>query len=292
MRMKLTRATFSAGLLLGLLLVPAIAGERRQIGGRVVDETGQPVAGADVDFFWRANGPITDDDGRQIDPATEEGNKLFWGRVGQMAPFRKARSDAEGRFTIEMPASFFTLMALDAERGRGGLATIPKGDAPQVEIVLRPLVRIHGKITSPAGEPPEWFHIYTNLPDDPTRPLQTFRLVSCGSRDATFAMSLPPGRYQLNIYTMRSDGTVERTDAELDKDIELRGDTPRVNLGTLKLATVPLRLNINDRVRESQASGAMGDYKKHYGEKLPEWSIVDVPEWTRTGDWPICEVNG
>lgn len=52
------------------------ADESRTIEGRVVDENNRPVKDAAVDFFWRANGPATNQDGKPIDPATAEGNKL------------------------------------------------------------------------------------------------------------------------------------------------------------------------------------------------------------------------
>ena len=34
--------------------------------------------------------------------------------VGQMAPFRTAKSGADGRFSMERPDNFHTLMAMDA----------------------------------------------------------------------------------------------------------------------------------------------------------------------------------
>jgi protocatechuate 3,4-dioxygenase beta subunit len=50
---------------LALLVVinGARADEPRQVRGWVVDETGRPVAGAAVGYFWRANGSATDRDG-------------------------------------------------------------------------------------------------------------------------------------------------------------------------------------------------------------------------------------
>lgn len=36
------------------------------------------------------------------------------------------------------------------------------------------------------------------------------------------------------------------------------------------------RVNINEKIKQSQTNGAMRDYKKHYGEKLPAWHIVDA----------------
>jgi thiol-disulfide isomerase/thioredoxin len=263
------RIMFPMVLLLLVFLSPAKPAESRTIAGRVVDAMGSPVAGAAIDFFWRANGSDKDQDGKPIDPATDEGNKLFWGHVGQMEPFRTARSGTDGRFSIEMPDNFHTLMAMDVQRVRGGLTMIPKDDdGSEIEIRLRPLVRVTGTIEGPGpGHRPSWTHVYTEVPEDPTRPLHMCRLVSCGSHEACFTMLLPPGRYVLNA----NDGT---HDGELDKEINLTGDTQEIDLGVLMLS--PCRLNINDKIKQSQANGALGDYTKHYGEKLPAWHIVDA----------------
>src|SRR5262245_57023773 len=78
------------GLLLFGVLLTTTAREHQTLEGRVVDEKGAPVANASVDFFWRANGSTKDQNGKSINPETEDGNKLWWGRVGQMQPFRTA----------------------------------------------------------------------------------------------------------------------------------------------------------------------------------------------------------
>ena len=257
------------GLTILTLFEATIAGESEKMQGRVVDEKGRPVANASIDYFWRANGPDKDQNGKPIDAATEEGNKLFWSRVGQMAPFRTAKSGTDGRFSMERPENFYTLMAMDAERVRGGLAEIPKNDRAEIEIRLRPMVLVSGRFEGPEpGQRPDWTHVWTLVPEDPTRPLHMNRLVGCGSNEARFAMSLPPGRYVL-------DANDDTAHGRLQKEIILTGDTPEVDLGTLKLARVT-RKNINEKVKQSQTSGAMRDYKKHYGEKLPAWHIVDA----------------
>src|SRR4051794_31556132 len=245
------------------------ADQARKVEGRIIDEKGSAVIGAAVDYFWRANGPSTGPDGKPIDPQTKEGNKLYWANVGQMAPFRTARSGADGRVSIDVPEHFYTLMAIDAERRRGGLMEIARDVVSNIEIHLHPLVRVKGSFEgSDPGKRLDWTHVWTLLPEDPTRPLQTNRLVSCGSREARFEMSLPPGRYLL-------DANGEPGHGKLEKEVVLDGDKPEINLGTLKLTRVT-RKNINEKIEESQASGAMGDYTKHYGEKLPAWHIVDA----------------
>lgn len=271
------RTRFPIGFLLLAFVCPANAGEPRQIARRVIDENGNLVKDASIDFYWRANGSYTDRDGKPINPATAEGNKLFWSNVGQMEPFRTARSGTDGRFSIEVSDNSYTLMAMDAQRLRGGLATIPKDDdGAEIEIRLRPLVRVKGTIEGPApGQRPSWTHVYTQVLEDPTRPFGSCQLVSCGSHEANFMMSLPPGRYVLDAYNLRLEGKEERLDGRIEKEIVLTGDTAEIDLGVLMLSRVT-RLNINQKIKQSQASGAMGDYTKRYGEKLPAWNIVDA----------------
>lgn len=246
------------------------AGTARKVEGRVLDEQGNAVGNASVDYFWRANGPDKDANGKRIDFSDKEKNKLFWSHVGQMEPFRTAKSKADGHFEIEVPLSFYTLMAMDAQRVRGGLARIPRKDeGGLVEIRIQPMVRVKGRFEGPKpGEQPKWTHVWTLVPEDPTRPLGMDRLVSCGSFEARFEMSLPPGRYTL-------DANDDTNQGELEKAIDLTGDIREINLGTLKLSRVT-RKNINQKVEQSQASGAMGNYKKHYGETLPAWHVVDA----------------
>lgn len=263
------RMLIATSLILLVSLKSATAADSRKVEGRVLDEKGSPVSDASVDFFWRANGPDKDQNSTPIDPATEEGNKLFWGRLGQMSPFRTATSGADGRFSIDVPDRFYTLMAMDAQRVRGGLTKIPKGDSSATEIRLLPLIRVRGSFEGPESDKrPSWTHVWTLVPDDPTWPLGTSRLVSCGSHEARFAMSLPPGHYVLDANDDTAHGILE-------KEINLTGDKPDIDLGVLRLSR-ETRLNINEKIKQSQSSGAMRDYTKHYGEKLPAWHIVDA----------------
>ena len=62
---------------LGFILVGGVhAGEMRDVPGPLVDEKGMPVAGADVGFFWTANGPIRDQNGKPIELNTVAGGRL------------------------------------------------------------------------------------------------------------------------------------------------------------------------------------------------------------------------
>ncbi|HEX4414868.1 MAG TPA: redoxin domain-containing protein [Lacipirellulaceae bacterium] len=246
----------------------AFADDTRTVTGRVLDEHGQSVAGAAIDYYWRANGPAKHKDGKPLDPEiNKEDNKLFWANEGQMAPCRDVTSDAEGRFSIEMSDRFYTLMAMDKSRTHGGLTYVSKQDSDGIEIRLHPLVRITGSFEGPEpGSRPDFTYIEASVPEDETRPLDNNHLAGCGSLQAKFSISLPPGRYTLAM----------RDDHELpERELTLTANQPEVDLGVLHLLPKS-RLNINEKIKLSQTSGAMGDYKKHFGEILPRWHIVDA----------------
>jgi hypothetical protein len=270
-------------LLLILVLVTATqAGEDREIHGRVVDEAGKPMADADVDYYWRANGSVRTKDGRVPDFSKDEDVKALWGSLGEMEPFGSAaprqggpqavKTGPDGRFSIKMPRFYLAVMAMDRTRKRGGLVVTPKGDeGSPVEIRLVPLVKVRGSFAGPgAGVKPPWTHVYTLLPEDPTRPLNSTRLVSCGSFEARFEMSLPPGRYFLEAY---DDPPVGRLDP--NKEILLSAVTPEVDLGVLPFSRVRSPY-LTTRIEQSKARGSWGDYTQHYGQKPPRWHVTDA----------------
>src|SRR4051812_20687209 len=250
-------------------IAPAIASDTRTVSGRILDEQGQPVAGAAIDYYWRANGPAKHADGTPLDPQhNADDSKLFYANEGKMAPHRDSISDRDGRFSIEMNERFYTLMAMDADRTQGGLTHVSREQA-DVEIRLHPLVRISGSFEGPEpGQRPKFSFMEALAPEDETQPLGVNFLAGCGSPQGTFAISLPPGRYGL---LTRDDGPHD----PLEMEVTLTADKPEVALGVLHLPP-KTRLNINEKIKSSQTSGAMGDYKKHFGETLPKWHIVDA----------------
>lgn len=175
-------------LLMVMVMTGTRASELREIRGRVVDERGQPVADAVVDVFWRANGTGKDRGGKDLDLKIEENVKEFWSHIGEMEASgpRVATTGADGRFTVSIPTSKHAVMAMDRQRQRGGLLVLPKGKEQELmEIRIGPLIKVRGSLRGPGvGEKPRWTHVYLNLPDDHTRPLDSTRLVSCGSFEA------------------------------------------------------------------------------------------------------------
>jgi AhpC/TSA family len=264
---------------LALLIVTtaARAGEQREIRGSVVDEAGTPVAAAAVGYFWRANGSGLDRDGKPLDLTKEENVKIFWDHLGEMEPAgtQVVKTGLDGRFSLKMPGIYYALMAMDPSRRRGGLVVPPKEDVDEtVEIRLGPLVRVHGSFEGPgSGQRPAWTHAYFNLPEDPTRPLDSTHFVSCGSFDAKFEVRLPPGRYVLKGYSQFADKDLFEGELVPDREVVLKGDTFDVDLGRLIFS--PHRVQKRARKAQAQADGMWGDYTKHYGEKPPRWHITD-----------------
>ena len=298
MRIEIIRAGVCVALLLAALVDATAAGEGRSICGRVVDEEGKPVAGASIGHYWRANGSGRDATGKLLDLSTVENQIEFWGHLGQMEVFRAeaVKSGPDGRFSVDVPAAFQALMAMDESRRKGGLVTLPLDDedAP-IQIRLQPLVKVKGRFQAPAGgKPLEWTHVYAMIPQDPKRPLHTTRLVGCGSYGAKFDMSLPPGRYTLYGYNDPEDAHLAP-----EKEIVLRPGMRELDLGVLVLSPC---LSMQARIEQAKAAGRWANYAEHYGEPPPRWHAADARgaskdvrienfkgKWVLLGFWgPSC----
>jgi thiol-disulfide isomerase/thioredoxin len=262
----------STALLIFAFFNVATAGDRDPVRGRVVDEQGKPVGGASICWYWRANGSGRDERRQVLDLTTIENQKEYWGRLGQMevASAEEVKSAADGRFSIDPPDGYQALMAMDESRSRGGLATIPTGaeDAP-VEIRLQPLVKVKGRFErAEGGMRHEWTHVYAMIPENPTRPLDTTRLVGCGSFEARFEMSLPPGRYTLYGYNDPQDAHLAP-----EKMIVLTPGMGELDLGALSLSPCQ---SVAARIEQSKTEGRWSSYAEHYGETPPRWNAVDA----------------
>jgi hypothetical protein len=269
----------------GFLVLPILlaiahvshADEMRGVSGRIVDESRRPIANADVGYYWGANGAQTDKNGP---PYASEAERVLWGNLGRMdlkPDTGRARTGADGRFLLRMPEECHAVMAMDQSRSRGGLLILPKGNPTRdVEIRIGPLVRVKGKLEGPgAGRRPLFTGLLAKVPYDPARPLDQRVLVHCGSFEARFEMSLPPGRYTLHAY---SDGRREkdkiRGETIPDPEILLTPKDRDVDLGLLPLSVkMPSAM---DQVMRTATAEFRGDYTKHYGEKAPQWNAVDA----------------
>ena len=260
-----------------LFLLLAVTSTRasglREIRGRVVDERGQPVPDAVVDSFWKANGTGKDRDGKPLNLKIAENVKKFWGHLGEMEPCspRAATTGSDGQFTLSISTSYHAVMAMDRQRQRGGQLVLPKAKEQEpIEIRIGPLGKVRGSLRGPAvGEKPTWTHVYLNLPDDLTRPLDTTRLVSCGSNDARFELSVPPGHYVLQGYNETLDAWVVP-----DKEIDLAAGTAEVDLGVLTLSKT--KSHTGAKIERAKSMGTWVDVATRFGKPAPTWHITDA----------------
>ena len=252
------------------------AGSDRVVRGQVVDASGEPAANVDVAHFWRGNGSPKDENGKPYDLATVQGQKAFWGNVGKMSPWgeKPVKTGSDGRFSISIPHNRHHLMAMDLVQRRGALAILSDDEAEEIKLRLAPLIRVKGSLEGPgAREKPEWCHVYASVPEEPALPLDVTRLASCGSFEARFEMSLPPGRYLLNAYTYK-DESEENSEVVPDREINLTGKIAEVDLGVLHLS--PFRPTIGTMTARAKAAGTWRDYTEQYGEKPPQWNVIDA----------------
>ena len=280
-------------LLVGVILVGTVRAEDPQpavIVGRVVDEHDQPVADINLASFWSANGERLDADGKVLGSLkTDEDVARFWSNVGRMAPWsQRTRSDADGTFRVPMKGKRdHHLLAIDAAQLRGGLGILRAGQEEQpITIKLEPLVRVHGLIRGPAtGFKPGWTHVYTERAIEPERPIDSYRVLSCGSFNADFSMLLPPGHYTLHAYN-------EALDAEVipHPRVTIAGTERDIDLGTLSLSPVPPGLV--DRLKQTRAEKQIKLLKDRIGETLPLIFADDARGSPRTGRLVMLSASG
>ena len=125
---------------LGLAIGSSAFGEEENwIKGRVVDESGRPVAGVDVATYWSSNGTQRGADGRELDLSKPDELAQFWGHLGRMEPIsdNKVVTGPDGVFAVKASWRTHFAMAMDRERKRGAIGVVRKGhDGEPVEIRL------------------------------------------------------------------------------------------------------------------------------------------------------------
>ena len=261
-------------LAIAVLLLPtpvaSSADEPRKVSGRVLDESGLPVAGAGVSAYWAANGLDWD---QVVALGNKEPEKL-WRNEGKMAPWGDVRppvTDADGRFSIPAPRRMKTLMIYDRERRHGAVVVFdPKRPEVPIEVRLAPLVRIFGtnRLSGPDG-PLQWTCTYLNLPYEENDPLNGSRMAICGSYQARFDFLVPPGRYDLSASSdSPSSATLE------SRSVTITADQKEVDLGGLVLR--PRRGGVQNLIDRAKAKGTWGDYKQNFGKQPPPWHLTDA----------------
>ena len=292
--MPLRSLCFIAATLIGSAAVAA--DPPGYLEGRVIDTEGRPVAGVEVATFWSGNGTKGYEKGTSPDLTRPDELALFWGNVGRMAPFglasQAARTNSAGTFRVVSRPSNHHVLAMNADRTQGALGVVPVGnEAEPITIRLAPLVRVQGQIRGSGGEKPPWTHVYTLRPEEEARPLDNYRVASCGSFAADFAMLLPPGRYQFHAYDDPTTGEVAPY-----PELTIRGDEGVVDLGTWHLertteAIVPYMKRVT-------AEKHLPTLKDRVGQAPPPIFADDargIPrDWQpgRAGKWQFLEFWG
>ena len=262
-------------LIIALTCVAAQA-ESVVVRGRVIDEQGRRVANATVAPFWSANGRGLRPDGKPVDFGNPQDVRLFWSNEGQMAPRieTRAAADVAGRFRIEVPRAFHVLLVMDQKRHKGAVASIPTDPSKaEVEIRLTKLIRVSGRFTGgTTGKAPTWTHVYIKVPSDPSWPLSSCRIVSCGSYESRFEVLLPPGEYKLDAYGISSP-TDDNIDLVLKqpRPITVTPDRDSVDLGVLPFTAAP-----PSPIASAKQAGRWNDMENLYGKKAPAWRISDA----------------
>jgi len=213
--------------------------------GRIVDQEGKPVAGARVAENWFAE------------------------QTAPLEPNRPARTDADGRFSLEVElyGRGTVVLAIDPTGGLGGLAVVPaKGPGGPIRIEVTPLVEVRGRFTcEESGQSPgETYATMFLAPDN-------LRVAAGRSLASTFAMRLPAGRYQLR-------GGESGRHVGAASEVTL-APGQAVDLGAIDLKLTPIA--------------------RLFGKEPPAWHITDargVPKDVRPSDfkgkWVVLDFWG
>ena len=188
--------------------------ESWEIHGNVVDQQGNPVENFVAATYWSANGKQWDDDGKimKFDEA-ELGE--FWKEEGVLEAFppHLAMRMGAGQFTVKVDKlPRVSIFVTDSIQQCGACVSVEKSAGDRaVTVTLVPLVRVTGKVyCSEAKKAPGWTMAIIHPPGDMGNFLQFIR---CGSINARFSLLLPPGKFDLDVYS-------ERPDAHMPKPIQ------------------------------------------------------------------------
>ncbi len=244
-----------------------------EVRGRILDDAGRPVGDVQISHVWNANGYNLSDIERmsRLSPAEiEELNSDIY-RPGRMEAWgNPTMTDSDGLFSLRI-RNKSRLLAIDKERHRGVLIVLDRNNLPSlVEVMLQPLVKVHGKIhfigphlecpllDKPAGQHVICVDMLRNMKE----PLSGDRLAVYFSNDHRFTFWLPPGEYKLY-----DQGAIP------GRNVSVTARDSEIDLGIMEVTRYK---SLSERIAEFEARGEWSDYTQHYGEKLPEWNIVDT----------------
>lgn len=134
--------------------------------GRIVYGDGKRSNDVVISKHWSSNGVLWDDDGNVPQGISDEALEKFWINEGIMEAFpRHCIALNSGEFSIENhPGHACVVLALNDARTLGGIGSATPETDDAIEVELRPLIRVHGKIRC-NGKAPEWTNAAVFYPD-------------------------------------------------------------------------------------------------------------------------------
>ncbi len=194
--------------LLTLILAITVSADAAMIvkvNGRVLDEKGNPVAGARISDTWFAE------------------------EAGVLEPIKPALSGKDGQFSLELETynhRDLVVMAIDANGMVGGIAAVhPKSPEDLLQITLAPLVETRVRFASENAD-----RILGKTYVSWCVGADAIRIAGARSRMPEFVIKLPPGRY-----TVRGN---DSRHAEEVREFTLEPGKP-ADLGEIKLPLTP-----------------------------------------------------
>jgi peroxiredoxin len=263
--------TFSLLVLVTVLVSTAHSQESDKpwrVQGTVVDELGKPVKDFEVAWYWSANGKQSLE-GDRIEPKDE----------GVLAPFPGCAGVnlGEGRFYVDIREDWHqaSVFAIDGAHRRGGRVRVNKENHREpVSVTLVPLVPVTGKVfCSEAKKTPGWSIVIVH-PEGGDRS-NSLHFTNCESAKGEFSFLLPPGKYDLDVYSEEPDARMIRPKERKKKDpssdvadsawsiaVDVPKGSEAIDLGTLDV--VPRDSDTLDPVLE------------YYGKQAPEIAVTDA----------------
>jgi thiol-disulfide isomerase/thioredoxin len=276
------------------------SGQTWEIQGQVVNERGAPIEDFEAASFWSSNGRQWDEAGNHIKTTGLSDAGKVWKEEGVLAayPIVVATRLPEGKFRLSVSdRPRVSVFAIDNKQERGGFVSVEKNAADQpVTITLKPLVRVHGTIyCSEAARTPDWSMVVVHPPNDRTNYLH---FTDCGSVQGKFSFLLPPGKYDLDVYSSSPSARILKSSPPQEPDTTT--DAPPAPPAAGKLADrisqllkaanqpyvrgllidVPaqaeLDLGVLNVALPRDKDGIARDYSQFYGKEPPELTITDA----------------
>lgn len=251
-----------------------------EIHGRVVDDQRNPVEDFVAATLWSCNGATWyhdglwhNDNGNLIKANGAADLGKFWTDEGTLEPYPTclAKHSSGNEFTLTMQdAPRAAVFAVDQEQRRGGCACVEYDTRREpITIKLLPLVRVTGKIYCPqAQRTPDWTMAIVHLPADSENYLQ---LARCGSLNGELSFLLPPGKYDLQVYSQSPDAGMPKPAERKRHDAP--ADMPD-NFNGIRIEVPEGKSNLDLGVLNVEIPQGRGDYSAYYGKEPPALRIT------------------